>query len=703
VLTAYGLGRVWFRKTRVPHEIVFATGAALLSLIVFALLACGVAGRPAFAAVAAVGVSCLFLTRNGVSRPSMEWSHPLWMLLPFAVLYLVHALAPEIQPDAIGYHLGNVAEYLRQGRFPDRVDFYEILPHGVEMLFTFAFAFGAHSAAKLVHFAMLVASVPLVLSIGRRLGLEPPLAALGAVFYVVTPVVGATGTCAYVDVAFAFYTLAAVYLLLQWHEERSAILLVSAGIAAGFCYGAKITGLQVAACAALWLLVRREWKATLVFSAASAAMIVPWMIRAFSMTGNPMAPLANRLFPNPYFHILSEQILAFQMRRYGGESWPSRILDLTIHGQSSLGLLGPLWLLAPLGLLALRRPVGRLLLCVGALLALPWLMNTSARFLIPALPFLALAMLVNLPRRVAWIVVLAHAVLSWPAVVSLYADTYVWRLRGLPVAAALRIIPEDDYLRRNLPEYVTAGQIRESTPPNARILDLSGTAAVYTERDTYLFYQSAQAELCFDALRTAHFQRLQPLHDLRGSWPEVPLIAVRFRQQADDMPNWTVAEASFYRGDFRLRPSSRWSLDAWPNIWEAPFALDSNVTTYWATWEPVKPGMFLEVRFDRPQWLTGAGVTGLRIEQKSQVAIYGQSPDGAWRLLSANLSAEVRQDADLRTQAARALKRAGYTHIIAPLGDGGNGALGHDLFEQQRAWHIEMVTRTGDIALFKIL
>ena len=50
---------------------------------------------------------------------------------PYAVLYTVHALAPEMQPDAAGYHLGLVREYFRLGSFPDRIDFYGILPQGM--------------------------------------------------------------------------------------------------------------------------------------------------------------------------------------------------------------------------------------------------------------------------------------------------------------------------------------------------------------------------------------------------------------------------------------------------------------------------------------------------------------------------------------------------------------------------------------------
>jgi len=78
------------------------------------------------------------------------------VLAVFGVFYLVHAMAPEIQPDATTYHLGLVREWLRLGGFPARAGFYEMLPQGLEMLFTPAYAIGRHSAAKLVHFGFLV-------------------------------------------------------------------------------------------------------------------------------------------------------------------------------------------------------------------------------------------------------------------------------------------------------------------------------------------------------------------------------------------------------------------------------------------------------------------------------------------------------------------------------------------------------------------
>jgi len=51
----------------------------------------------------------------------------------YGIFYLVHALTPEIQPDALYYHLGQVAEYSRLGKFPAHIDFYSVLPQGMEI------------------------------------------------------------------------------------------------------------------------------------------------------------------------------------------------------------------------------------------------------------------------------------------------------------------------------------------------------------------------------------------------------------------------------------------------------------------------------------------------------------------------------------------------------------------------------------------
>ena len=82
------------------------------------------------------------------------------------------------------------------------------------MLYTVAFAFGRHAAAKLVEFAFFLATIPLIFRVGRRLGATDLACLVAAVFYFCAPVAGITGSSSYNDAAGVFFMLAAFYLLL---------------------------------------------------------------------------------------------------------------------------------------------------------------------------------------------------------------------------------------------------------------------------------------------------------------------------------------------------------------------------------------------------------------------------------------------------------------------------------------------------------
>src|SRR6266481_2411804 len=182
-----------------------------------------------FLALGAIGLLPLIWLRPRLRFPLPD-GLPAVILAIYGILYLIHALAPEIQPDAITYHLGLVAEYARLGRFPDRVGFFEMLPQGMEMLFLFAFVIGKHSAEKLVHFGFLLATVPLMIELGRRARVSDRLSCAAAALYFCAPVVGATGTSTYNDAALVFFTLATLLTLLLWKQEGEDRYLIATGV-----------------------------------------------------------------------------------------------------------------------------------------------------------------------------------------------------------------------------------------------------------------------------------------------------------------------------------------------------------------------------------------------------------------------------------------------------------------------------------------
>src|SRR6185436_17141499 len=132
---AYSLGKLCFRQA--PDVIALGVGAVIESLLVFGLLAAGVARPAAFVALGVIGLAPL-AWHQPRPHPLLPRGIVTLVFVVYGLLYLIHALAPEIQPDAAAYHLGLVAEYARLGAFPDRVGFFEMLPQGMEMLFLFA-------------------------------------------------------------------------------------------------------------------------------------------------------------------------------------------------------------------------------------------------------------------------------------------------------------------------------------------------------------------------------------------------------------------------------------------------------------------------------------------------------------------------------------------------------------------------------------
>src|SRR4029077_12251153 len=129
-------------------------------------------------------------------------------------------------------------EYVRLGGFPDHITFYDVVPQGMEMLYTAAFALCRHVAAKLVEFAFFLATIPLIFRAGRRLGATDLACLVAAVFYFCAPVAGITGSSSCIHPAGVFFMLAAFYLLLL----ADARFVLAAGALAGFCYAIKLPG-----------------------------------------------------------------------------------------------------------------------------------------------------------------------------------------------------------------------------------------------------------------------------------------------------------------------------------------------------------------------------------------------------------------------------------------------------------------------------
>lgn len=698
---AYAAGAAVLPKVAIPAVLRFGLGAAILSLVQFFLLLFGWGSFPyplGFVLIAWVIYKRPLLMREPVSKPLDTVSR--WIIFPvfaaYAIFYLVNALAPEIQPDAISYHLALPAQYLRLGHFPARIGFYEMLPQGLEMLFTVAIAHGGYSSAKLVHFAFLLATLPLLVMVARRLQFSDLAGYAAATLYFVAPVVGISGSSAYNDAALVFYTLATFYLLLRPLPNLFGYL---AGILAGFCFAVKFTGLLVPVLALGYLIYRRQ--PVIRFCTGAALMIAPWMLRDLVLTGNPLAPLLNSWFPNPYFSASGDRALAATITSYGGFHWTSAPWNWAFGG-SFQGIVGPLMFMIPIALLAWRRRSGRIVLAGGILLLIPVLFNVGTRFLMPALPLFALAVTISLPRPAIWACILLQAVLCYPAVLNAWGKPYGWILKDFPWQAALRLEPERAYLQKQSGEYAIARMVEAATTPQDRIFTLTTIGKAYTTRESLEFWHNTQARQLTDAIQAA----LHPpsIERLSARWPVRLLHSVRVVAKFDQEAELHVYDMRFYSSGSLVYPSPNWFMKASPNLWDAPLALDGNRATYWSSLSPQRAGMFLETDFDHPQLLDATQLLVERTNTTQSFMVQGQERrKAAWLTLTGAFSSAVSKEDDLRHEAGRSLKSAGFTYLLTEIGKRGLAPVGEDLLKHPREWGAELTVRLGDVCLFHLL
>jgi len=256
-----------------------------------------------------------------------------------------------------------------------------------------------------------------------------------ALFMYASPVVGIDGTIAYIDVAVAAIAFGLFYLLQMWDQERGVKLLAPIGILTGFAFAAKYTAF-LAVPYALGFIAWKQWRSRqtilrplLVTSALALIFITPWLVKNWIWVDNPFSPLENHLFPNPYVHISFEDGFRAALQTYGLTEKRLIPVQLTLDGGTLQGFFGPLFLLAPLGLVALRLPAGRQLWLAALVFGLPYYANIGTRFLIPAAPFISLVLALTFVHAGGFLLVLtlAHAISCWPAVEKRYCDPSAWR------------------------------------------------------------------------------------------------------------------------------------------------------------------------------------------------------------------------------------------------------------------------------------
>ena len=519
------------REDRVESVGRFVTETALglgaLSVIALSLSPLGLLRRGALVGIVAAGglagAVLIWRARPRIPRPPRgHLDRALLLLIAAAGLFaLIGALAPEVEYDALWYHLALPQHALRAGRLVDLpCVFPSFYPLGTELVFGYGLALGGAVTAKLVHFGFGVLLVLATYDLGARLATRR-VGLIAAAVLALTPTVLWEATTAYVDLATSLYVILALDWTLRHVRAPSRSSLLLAGVFGALALGTKhLAVFALLPLGAIILLAPRKLspRARAGGAAALTAIVLlpnlPWYLRAQIETGNPVFPSFFKLFgadPGRWNAVANDGLQHFYDKfgiHHGIAGIFTAPWDATMHAADFGGCLGVgCLMLVPLAVhRRLSRPLVLLALFCLAFLVL-WASPPSSpqmRYLLPALGPLAILAGVGLER--------VRAAGGWPAGASA-AFVLVVLAAGLPpflrmnersgagtltsveletpAAVVLGSEARSAYLARRLPAYAALTRL------NALVR--RGDVA-YTVTDPFLHYYARPELITNDAV-----------------------------------------------------------------------------------------------------------------------------------------------------------------------------------------------------------
>jgi len=508
-----GLGRLLFGRKMEPPELAVALGAAATVVLAFALcavhLAYGWLVKALVVGVAAAGVFSLRRELAAAPARAKRWLEELDVptaalatvlgvfILPVALL----AAEPPFYWDVLTYHLAVPQAYAQAHAFvylPYNV--YASMPLGGSLFYLVPLLWDGLIAAGACHLVVTLVAAALTYRLARR-WLEPFYAAIAAAFLILTPIVFSCIAAAHADHFQIMWTVAALVAYFGGDDERATSWRRAAavGVFLGAALAVKYTALAVAAgFVPIWIydLARRRTRVreVLITAGVAAALVVPWLVKAYVERGNPVFPMFYGLFGGRDFTAeQAQRLMAWQGGIGEGRGFLDYLLlpyRISVEADSEYGKFMGLYLpfLLPLAALgaALWRRAGRVM-AFGWVHLLAWGFGSQQlRFLgsaVPAFGVAAAGALAATDRwtrpgaRVVWrlLLVAALAAACFP-----YVDGVI--LSSFAGHAYFVGMKWDDYLALKCGFYPAEHFINDQLPPDAKVLLVFTNHTLYLKR-----------------------------------------------------------------------------------------------------------------------------------------------------------------------------------------------------------------------------
>lgn len=428
----------------------------------------------------------------------VEWASILIGLI-IAGFALFAASAPVTDWDGLAYHLAVPKLWLERGGFY-WIPFihHSNFPFSTQMLYAVAVEFNQPAAAKVIHWAFYLMSAIGAAAVAVRLSGRTAGAFAFLVFLALPVAIWEAGS-AYVDLATAAYTILSCYCILRFLDFESLghrQWLLPAAVLAGFAAATKTTGVLWVILGAAWILfaliiLKKYSPAKALLHSVSFGFVgvlapLPWYVKSFVYTGNPVYPFAYSVFGGKGWDEAGVAMYADTWQRFGVGHSPIYFLripwDFLASGGSFID--GDFFFGSPGAFLALLLPVAALrfgkkhlpLILVCLFYLLFWFTSAQqTRYLMPWL-VLATALVTvavegrDLVARASRGFVLGLGLISCYLAAALASPALeLWRGEKT----------ELEYISRQVNSY----WITQWLPPNARVLLYGETRGYYLDQE----------------------------------------------------------------------------------------------------------------------------------------------------------------------------------------------------------------------------
>jgi hypothetical protein len=430
------------------------------------------------------------------------------VILIVAVINILGALTPEVRQDSLQYHQTIPHYFLLEHRIAEvPYTIYYTYSLNAEMIYTLGLAigFGNSMMPKLFHgFAALLTAIA-VYGLAKKYSDNSLVALISTAIFYTLPQVAWMSSSAFNENWWMLFGVLAITTWLEWYDSNQKQWLYLSALFCGFGIGTKLIAVMfypfLLGIATLIRSQKSEVRSQksnssfllLASSFCLLAPVVPWLIRNYIYTANPIYPLLSSLFNSPHpYDIAGKNFAAIR-------SLPlmtiSGILDRIWNSFTAININGngilTAFFIICIPLLVLKIVPTQIKWLTGYGLIV-WLIyavvegGTDGRFIYPSYPLLAIAIgyaiylaIDRIKKYQRSIVLLLCFIMLGTFAHMKYAFVQDFNESWLPVFGEQN---QERYLAERIEIYPMLQYINENLPQDTKVLLPRAYAGIYCSR-----------------------------------------------------------------------------------------------------------------------------------------------------------------------------------------------------------------------------